>query len=159
MGRILARLPVAAAVMVVALGIATLALTLPSPLDAERRTMLVFALVVGWGFCGSGLWMLLSGDATRLGLLSAATGCTLFVLCWRLSEVPLAYTAGMLFGAVWLPLLGHIVLAFPSGRLRSRTDRWLLGCGYAVALVLQPLPLLFWAGDVPLVCEKCPRNL
>jgi signal transduction histidine kinase len=64
-----------------------------------------------------------------------------------------------MFGLLWMPVLVHMVLAFPSGRLERRAERWLVAWAYAVALVLQPLPWLFWDGDYDPVCEDCPRNL
>jgi signal transduction histidine kinase len=143
----------------VAFGAATVALTLPSGLDARQATVVVFVLVVAWGFVGSGLWVLAREQATRFGLLSVAIGCGLFLACWVFSGVAVAYTLGLMFGLLWLPLLVHMVLAFPSGRLQRRTERWLVGWAYLVGLVLQPLPWLFWEGDYAPVCEGCPRNL
>jgi signal transduction histidine kinase len=42
-----------------------------------------------------------------------------------------------------LPLLVHLLLAFPSGRLRSPTARWTVIAGYGVSLLLQVPLYLF----------------
>src|SRR3954452_25110514 len=119
-----------AALLVLVLGARTLALTLPSALDARGRTLLLSALIVGSAFAGSGLWVLRRADGLRFGLLNVAMACALFVLTWRLSDVPAAFTAGMVLGAAWIPLLGHIVLTFPSGRLQRRAERRLAASAY-----------------------------
>jgi signal transduction histidine kinase len=99
------------------------------------------------------------GRSRWFGYLSVAAGCAFFVECWRFSDVPLFYTAGLLFGSVWGAVLFQMILAFPSGHLRGRLERWLVGWGYVFCLVAQPLPFLFWDEDFRPVCEDCPRNL
>jgi signal transduction histidine kinase len=42
----------------------------------------------------------------------------------------------------------HVTLAFPSGRLRSARERWVVGSGYAIALGLQVAKLMF-LGSIP----------
>jgi signal transduction histidine kinase len=147
------------ALAAVALAVGTFALTVPSDLDAQQTTALAFELAVASGFVAAGLWVLAQGRTVRFALLSVAIGGALYLLTWRFSATSWAYTAALLFGGLWLPLMVHMLLAFPSGRLRGRFERGLVAAGYALAVVVRPLPFLFWAGDVPLVCENCPDNL
>ena len=42
---------------------------------------------------------------------------------------------------------GHLLLAFPSGRLERRAERWVVAGGYFVVTVLQVPSLLFEAGE------------
>jgi signal transduction histidine kinase len=149
----------ASALPAVALGVGTLALVLPSGLDARQATIVLFVCVIAAGYLGAGLWIVARQRATRLGLLTVAIGCALFFTCWLFSSTPIVYTLGLMFGLLWLPIIGHLVLAFPSGHLRRPVERALAGFSYAVAIVLQPLPWLFWEGDWKPVCDDCPRNL
>jgi hypothetical protein len=140
-------------------GLATLALVMPSGLDARQATAAVFTLAIAWGFVGAGMWMLARERATRLALRCAGIGCGLFLACWVFSSEPAPFTLGLLFGLIWAPIVRHFVLAFPSGRLQMPVERWLVAAAYAVAIMLQPLPWLFWAGGWDAVCTDCPRNL
>ena len=80
-------------------------------------------LVVGWTFLGCGLVAWSRRRESRTGLLLAATG--------------LAWFAGNFAGSlIYLhrgPLV-HCVLAYPSGRLRSRVERATVSAGYLAAL-------------------------
>src|SRR6478672_4690717 len=134
----MSRLPrafVAVALAAVPVGLLTLALMLGARLDPGPLTRVVFELVLAWGFVVCGLWMLALGRSRWFGYLSVAAGCAFFVECWRFSSVPFFYTAGLLFGSLWGAVLFHMIMAFPSGRLRSRLERWLVGYGYFFSLV------------------------
>jgi signal transduction histidine kinase len=150
---------VASAPPAIALGLGTLVLVLPSGLDARQVTIVLFVCVIGSGYLGAGLWIVARRRATRLGLLTVAIGCGLFFTCWIFSSTPIAYTLGQMFGLLWLPIVVHLVLAFPSGHLRRPAERALAGFSYGVAIALQPLPWLFWQGDWKPICDDCPRNL
>ena len=80
-------------------------------------------LAVGWTFLGCGLVAWSRRRESRTGLLLAATG--------------LAWFAGNFAGSlIYLhrgPLV-HCVLAYPSGRLRSRVERATVSAGYLAAL-------------------------
>jgi signal transduction histidine kinase len=132
---------------------------LTSGLDAREATVVAFVLAIAWGYVGAGLWIVARGRATRVGLLTVAVGCGLFVACWIFSSALLPYTVGLLFGILWTAPLTHLVLGFPSGRLRRPVERWLVRASYFAGLVLQPLPWLVWDGSFPALCEDCPRDL
>lgn len=92
-------------------------------------------LAVGWGFIGCGLIAASRQPKSRTGLLMAATGFAWFLGNFASIEAqPLAWLAanGIYFHR---GLLLHLVLAYPSGRLSSRSARLAAGVGYAVALV------------------------
>src|SRR5215475_4825225 len=128
------RLPrafVAVALAALPVGLVTLGLMLAADLEAGTLTRVVFELVLAWGFVVCGLWVLALGRSRWFGYLSVAAGCGFFVECWRFSEVPFFYTAGLLFGSMWAAFVFHMIMAFPSGRLRGRLERWLVAYGYA----------------------------
>ena len=82
-------------------------------------------LVVGWTFLGCGLFAWSRRPDSRTGLLLSATGVAWFA---GTLAAPLVYLHRG-------PLI-HCVLAFPSGRLRSRLGLAAVAAGYVSALVL-----------------------
>ena len=73
---------------------------------------------------------------------------------------PLLFTLGISLGALWGPLLAHVLLSFPGGRLATRRQRALVVAGY-VLVPLAPVPaLLVSESDDVIECDgPCPRNL
>ena len=57
-----------------------------------------------------------------------------------------------------LPLGVHLLLAFPSGRLSTRFERWFVAFTYA-AVFLRALILQLFADARGTDCPDCPRNL
>lgn len=114
------------------------------------------ALLIGWGFIGTGLFAWLRRPTNRTGALMTAVG---FAWCLRFlssSTYALPQTVGLVIGALWGGLLIHMVLAFPWGRLHTRAERLVVAAGYFATTVLQVAPLLF-AANGSRVC--CPDNL
>ncbi|MGD9573685.1 MAG: sensor histidine kinase [Thermoleophilia bacterium] len=58
------------------------------------------------------------------------------------------WSIGMLTDLFAAAAFVHVTLAYPSGRLRSPLERWVVGIGYALSLGLQVLKLTF-AGFIP----------
>ena len=81
-------------------------------------------LVVGWTFLGCGLVAWSRRRESRTGLLLAATGLAWFA--GNFAEPLVSLHRG--------PLV-HCVLAYPSGRLRSRLRRATVAAAYVAALV------------------------
>ncbi len=105
----------------------------------------VQAALVGWivlGYVISGVVAWWRRPDSRFGPLMVAAGFTFFlsILSWSNASVP--YTVGIFFDLVPAALYIHVFLAFPTGRLERRVDRWLVGVAYFVALGLQLVGLL-----------------
>jgi signal transduction histidine kinase len=114
-------------------------------------------VLVGLAFVASGLVARVRRPENRTGLLMILVGLSWFGGALQASDASLPYTVGYTGGAVIGAILVHLVLAFPSGRLLTRGERWVTGAMYGVALVLQPVWLLF--DDLHgLKCDGCPRN-
>ena len=58
----------------------------------------------------------------------------------------LPYTIGLLFDLLPAVIFLHVFLAFPSGRLERRPERWLVGVGYFVAVGFQLAKMLLGGG-------------
>ena len=59
------------------------------------------------------------------------------------ADNPYVFTFGVACNAVALGFLAHLLLAFPSGRLSSRRQVALAAGAYALAVVANPVILLF----------------
>jgi len=112
-----------------------LALAIDSVGGHHRDLIAIFGPVIGAAFIGAGLLAWLRRPENRFGALMVALG---FVYCLSgliVTTQPWPFIAGLALIAVPYAILFHVLLAFPSGRLESRGDRWLVGLAYAVATV------------------------
>jgi signal transduction histidine kinase len=139
-------------------GLAVLALILTNDLLALRGAWAAGALVVGWSFIGVGLFAWGRRPDNRVGMLMAATGFVWLVSCTALSDLPLVYTLGSVLGTAFFAVAVHLLLAFPSGRLPSPTERWIVGAAYVVTTICV-VPLWLFADPESLDCNDCPDNV
>jgi signal transduction histidine kinase len=58
------------------------------------------------------------------------------------------FTIGIALDALFPAIAGQLLLAFPTGRLETRAERWVVAGGYFVATFLQ-LPSLLFEADEP----------
>jgi signal transduction histidine kinase len=158
----------AAALGIAALGLALGAFSLdvarddPSYWFAGASTFAGVAfLAAGWALIGCGLGVWLRRPASRFGPLLAAAGFAWFLPEWNNPGIgsALAFTVGLCLYAACPPLVGHALLAYPGGRLGSRTGRGVVAAAYVGGvLVLGILPALFFDPQAQ-GCTQCPRNL
>ena len=92
-------------------------------------------LTVAYVLCGLIAWS--RRPASRFGPLMIAAGVANFLsgLSWTTSDVP--FTIGQSFDLVPPVLFLHVFLAYPSGRLRSRSERILITAAYVTAITLE----------------------
>lgn len=123
------------------------------PLDGE-----IARVAAGMSFVGAGALAMLQRGTGRVGSLMSAAGLAWFVddLGWIYH--PLPYTLARLGSGLFQPMLAHLCLAFPGGRLRTRLDRVLAGACYALFLLASVATLTFW-DPADAGCPGCPRNL
>jgi signal transduction histidine kinase len=140
------------------MGLAVVALILTNDRLELPGAWAAGALVVGWGFIGVGLFAWGRRPDNRVGMLMAATGFVWLISDAGLSDLPLVFTLGSVLGSVFFASAVHLLLAFPSGRLQSRTDRWIVGASYVLTTVLV-LPLWLFANPESLECDDCPDNV
>ena len=111
-------------------GAAVVALALTSDHQDPAIVWAIFGPAVGWGFIGTGLYAWRRRPESRTGMLMVLLGFAWFLSAVSLSNVPLVYTSGAVIGGLWGGVFLQLELAFPSGRLGSRTDRVLAIAGY-----------------------------
>jgi signal transduction histidine kinase len=99
-------------------------------LASQRLLAVVWALTgPSYLFCGLVAWQ--HRPEKRLGPLMVVLGVVWMAgMAGQLSMSPLVHTLGGFTSDAWVVLLAYFLVAFPSGRLESRTD-WLLVAPFA----------------------------
>jgi signal transduction histidine kinase len=110
-----------------------LALAIDSVGGHHRDLIAVFGPIIGGAFIGTGLLAWARRPENRFGALMVALGFAYCLSGLIVTTQPWPFIAGLSLIALPYAILVHILLAFPSGRLESRFDRWLTGAAYLVA--------------------------
>jgi signal transduction histidine kinase len=124
----------------------------------------IASIGVAWIFVAAGLIAWAKRPQSRVGVLMVFVGYALLVRKLQYSHDPLLFTVGFMFGEVSYAAYGHVVLAYPTGRLRARIERWFVIASYTAALVF-PTAMLFvfdHAHECPFwTCDNgaAPRSL
>jgi signal transduction histidine kinase len=108
--------------------------------------LLISLPIFGLVYVVAGILAALRRPASRMGALMVAAG-----LVWILAElgnsaVPALVAAGMVLATVPLAIVYHLLLAFPTGRLRGRASLVAALAGYFVCTVMQAPQYLFGGG-------------
>jgi len=145
-------------------GLLTLAEARSAPSGSFGGTSWVAAaaeLSAGWALIVAGAAEFLRRPARRPGLLLVGAGIGWFFAEWNnpgLSS-PTGFTFGLIVSVLAAPLVAQAALAYPTGRLDSRSARCVLIVAYAGAgLILGLLPAVFFAPGRQ-ACALCPANL
>ena len=101
-------------------------------------------VVAGFSFVVAGVVGLAHRRLRRVGFLMSAVGWTWFAYELGYIYQPLPYTIARLSAGFWQPLLAHLAIAFPSGRLRSRLDRLVVTSAYVLYWGTSSVLLAFW---------------
>ncbi len=143
MARMDRRALLALAIIGLVSGLALAAIVLSSDHVDDRGFEAGLGLLVGWSFIGTGLfaWWRRPGNPT--GALMVAAGFAWFATRVSASDDDLLFTIGIALDALFPAIIGHLLVAFPSGRLQTRAERWVAGAGYFTVTVLQLPALLF----------------
>ena len=98
-------------------------------------------VAVAWAFVVAGLVAWLRRPANRMGPLMLAAGLALLARQFRYSDDAFVFTVFFLVGELGYALIGHSILAYPSGRVNGRGPRLLVKVGYAT-VIFFPLAVL-----------------
>jgi signal transduction histidine kinase len=142
------------AVAVLLLGLAELALLYSGP--GPSPPWVAAGLVVGaWVYAGAGVVAWLRRPNSLIGLLMTAGAFAWIAAGLVNTSVSALVAVGLVVQTVPLVLVIHLLLAFPSGRLRGDPARATVLAAYAVALIGQ-IPLYLFAPDGPLQLADRP---
>jgi signal transduction histidine kinase len=153
------RVAVPAAVLIAGTGFALVAEAQQLGHADRPLAWLVGDFVGGWTFVLVGAILLARHPANRIGPLMVAVGLTWFVGTFNRADADWAVHLARTFQGWYEPLLGVLVLAFPSGIVRGRLERlvavgWLVEQGaWTLAQLVLARPLS-WYG-----CATCPGTI
>jgi signal transduction histidine kinase len=99
--------------------------------------------VGGLVYTGAGLLAWWRRPSNRMGPIMVFGGWAWFIAALVGAASDALDAVGTVLATLILAIVIHLVLAFPSGRLRSRLDRWTVASAYFTALVLQVPLYLF----------------
>jgi signal transduction histidine kinase len=133
------RVRVVAMLAVVGAVLGAIVLVLTASGRHETSTTTWFSGTVGGLYLAAGVIAALRQPSNRVGLLMVLVGIGWFAEDLQISIDPLTHSIGLLTRSVATGFLVHLVLAFPDGRLRSRTDRVLVASAYTAVFGLVPL--------------------
>jgi signal transduction histidine kinase len=124
----------------------------------DRGLWVALDLVIGYGFAGVGLFAWYRRPDNPVGALMVLTAFAWYIAIAERTDVSLFFSLGILFENLFVVTALHLVLAFPTGRLERRFDRWLLGFSYAVVTV-GFLPFVLSVSPADVGCTNCPHNV
>jgi signal transduction histidine kinase len=154
------RLWIAAAVATPVLTAIAALLVVTSPFDPHPARQLVTGLFIGLSFTGSGLVAWWRRPDNHTGRLLVLVGLTFYLGALTDAGSPTLFTIGLLLGSVPVAALVQLLLAYPSGSLRTATDRRIVQAGYAVVLLGLLAILVVEAEPAKGECPGgCPRNV
>jgi signal transduction histidine kinase len=105
----------------------------------------VLTVLVGWSFVSCGVFLWGRRPDNRLGPLMVLVGSLwLAGRTMQLITNPVVFPVGLWLTDLWAPAFALFLLAFPTGRLRGRLDRAVVGIFLFVTVPLELLWLLFY---------------
>jgi signal transduction histidine kinase len=134
------------------LAIGVLALLLIAGSDhAENKALTsVLGTVIGLSFIGTGLFAWWRRPENRFGALMVAVGFAFYVGAMVMANNPWIFTIGIVFNALYIAVIVHMLLAFPTGRVDPGWSTRLVVASYALCLAL-PLALALFREE----CTEC----
>jgi signal transduction histidine kinase len=151
---------IALAATALVIGLADALLLATSDHFEDGAVWAVFGPFISWGFVGTGLYEWRRRPESRFGMLLVALGYAWLLAPLPAASSPVIFTAGIVVGSLWGPLLAHALLSFPTGRLRNRRERTLVIAAYAIVpLSWVPALLVAEADDVYSCDGPCPENV
>jgi signal transduction histidine kinase len=138
-----------------AAGGATAALILSGGIADSPVLTAAIGLAVGlaWSLIGLDAWR--RRPLSRVGPLMVFLGFAWFASLLVFSSVSALYTVGLFFRPLFIAVLNHLLLAFPSGRLEGRLARAIVIAAYLDTIVVVAASVPFQQPDA----EDDVRNL
>ena len=126
---------------------ATAALILSGDIADSPTLTATIGLGVGlaWSLIGLDEWR--RRPTNRIGPLMVFLGFAWFGSLLVYSSVSAVYTIGLFFRPLFIAVLNHVLLAFPSGRLKSRLARTIVFAAYLDTIVVVGASVPFQVPD------------
>jgi signal transduction histidine kinase len=131
----------------IAMAAVMVALVLASDHEQAKELAATLGPFIGLSFCGTGIFAWMRRPHNRFGVLMTAVGFAWFLSALTASNDAFVYTLGVYLAPLYLVLVGHMLLAFPTGRLETTASRTLIVIGYLVAFFVQ-LPFFLLGGHL-----------
>ena len=128
---------------------------------ADPGVWAVFGPLIGWSFVGTGLYAWRRLPESRSGLLMTLTGFAWLLAPLTAADSPIVFTFGILLGGLAGALFGHLILSFPTGRLRTPARRRVVAASYVI-IPLAPVPAMLVSESDDIITDcvgGCPRNV
>ena len=139
------------------LGAGAIWLVAASDSTEDKVAIGAIALTSSLTFVFSGLVAIWRRPANPTGRLLVATGFAWIAGTLTTANNAWVFTLGFAVNSLAFGFLAHLLLAYPSGRLRSRVDRTLVALTYAVVTV--PAFVLLLVGETDRICSGgCPES-
>jgi signal transduction histidine kinase len=105
------------------------------------------AVVIAWTYLGAGLIAWWRRPTSRIGPLLMLVAAALLVRKLQYSGNSTLFTIGFALGSMYAACFAHVVLAYPSGRIRDHLERWFVAVTYAVSFLLPVSVLIAYDPD------------
>ncbi|MGO8959494.1 MAG: sensor histidine kinase [Streptosporangiaceae bacterium] len=130
-----------------------------SPWPPPDPLLYIVTAAVGLAYLAAGFAAWQRWPASRIGLLFFVVG-----VAWLLPAMvnlanPVAFTIGNLTEPLYGASLAHLALAWPTGRLRSRLERWLVAAEYGWTIGVSLAGTMFWNPRFSGCTAGCPANV
>ncbi|HET7016445.1 MAG TPA: hypothetical protein VFI65_21160 [Streptosporangiaceae bacterium] len=112
-------------------------------------------VLTGLAFLAGGIVALDRRPGNSFGVLLLAFGFTWYLRNWGDGGLPWLVLLGTISGFAGPPLLAQIMLAYPTGRLRSGFDRVVVALIYAAAASACAVALLTFGAGSARGCVRC----
>src|SRR3954470_6310465 len=123
------------------------ALVLTSSHDDQKLLDGILGPIIGLSFIGTGVFAWWRRPLNRFGLLMCAVGYAWFLGALAFANDPTVHTVGSYLSPLYIVLVVQMVLAFPTGRLETRSARAIVLAAYLDAFVVT-LPFFLLDGDM-----------
>ena len=95
----------------------------------------LLVIVIMFSYIGVGLYAWWRRPNNRIGMLMTAAGFSGALVFLQTSNSSLLFTFGLVIGGgLYFAIAGHMLMAFPTGRIESRFERRLVVAAYVFAL-------------------------
>ena len=122
----------------------------------EPRALITMVTVAGLIFSVAGTIAAIQRPDNRTGAQMLAVGLLWSVGALQLADSPLVFTIGYLLSGLAFVAFAHLILSYPSGRLRPG-DEWIVWAVLAI-VTLGPFAIsLFDRSPIP-ACDDCPES-